>query len=214
MVTVLSCQPICQPGAGEERITGDDIAQGRGLRVIRTAVGASDDLVSCGRLTSRVMARAGSGSAGTSYPAGMRRTSPAAQRRTRRSPSQVFVFLRLGYCYLPRSKSFLPRLPHASLLVESRRSQSAARLLGMLLRCPTKADRWREIPRASGSTCSPRPRDEPTLWSQIPLPTGRRSAFATWRAGSGHPSPALVNAWHTSMMSTTPRRPTSPATGR
>ena len=53
MVTVLSCQPVCQPGAGEERITGDDIAQGRGLRVIRTAVGASDDLVSCGRLTSR-----------------------------------------------------------------------------------------------------------------------------------------------------------------
>src|ERR1700757_5285150 len=33
-------------------------------------------------------------------------------------------------------------------------------------------------------------------------------------AGSCHPSPGLVNAWHTSMRSPTPRRPASPATGR
>jgi hypothetical protein len=34
------------------------------------------------------------------------------------------------------------------------------------------------------------------------------------RPGSGHPSPASISARHTSMMSTTPARPASPATGR
>ena len=34
------------------------------------------------------------------------------------------------------------------------------------------------------------------------------------RLVSGHPSPASISARHTSMMSTTPRRPASPATGR
>ena len=37
---------------------------------------------------------------------------------------------------------------------------------------------------------------------------------ADLRPGCGHPSPALISAWHTSMMSATPRRPASPATGR
>jgi len=32
--------------------------------------------------------------------------------------------------------------------------------------------------------------------------------------GSGYPSSVPSNAWHTSMMSTTPSRPVSPATGR
>ena len=37
---------------------------------------------------------------------------------------------------------------------------------------------------------------------------------ADLRRGCGHPSPALISARHTSMMSATPRRPASPATGR
>ena len=160
------------------------------------------------------MARAGSGSAGTSYQAGMRRTSPAAQRRTRRRPSQVFVFLRLGYCYLPRSKSFLPRLPQASLLLNqdahSRRlaflgcSYAARQTLIPGARSPGRADR--RAPRGRGTN----PRSGRR--SRYLRVDGRRSRPGG-RAPS-HPSPALVNAWHTSMMSTTPRRPASPATGR
>ena len=34
------------------------------------------------------------------------------------------------------------------------------------------------------------------------------------RPGSSHPSSALISARHTSVMSTTPTRPASPATGR
>ena len=43
-----------------------------------------------------------------------------------------------------------------------------------------------------------------------------RAARASWdlRPGSSHPSSALISARHTSMRSTTPARPASPATGR
>ena len=49
------------------------------------------------------------------------------------------------------------------------------------------------------------------LFGYKTLVFAKRSSGST---SSGHPSPELINARHTSMMSTTPRSPASPSTGR
>ena len=114
-------------------------------------------------------------------------------------------------CWIPRNGTLYDLAPPRT----GRRGRPAPRASGWAppTTSSAAAAEWR--PSCTPSTARSATPGSPTSTPSPARRAGpRRPCVRDLRPGSGHRSPALSNARHTSMMSTTPRRPASPATGR